>query len=558
MFRVMKKMYFLGMTAIMMVGCTSEEFLGESSSQLKNEQGGAIEFAGFKPNMTRGDYTGQTAAEKLNNNFVVYGFKNSTGDEGTVDDANDIIVMDNYNVQYSANATGPSANANWWYEGFTAYTQAENKDVTQTTKYWDDDATRYVFYAWSAKSGTNGDISFSQETDDKVIVSKTKTGTTVKDKGYELTIKSGASIGDIYFSDRVEKTKSTTAWDHQPVTFIFRGIGSRLRVGFYETIPGYDVKITKFYATTSTTAAATDFTTLATENGTNFAAAVQTIQPTDDGIKYNVTYGTNNESIVKLQDDQTVGYAYNLVLGANIQTAEKLAENSAAPTYDQLNGEYTAVLPYEENPSNMLVKVDFTLTSLDNEKDQITVEGAQVVVPATYLKWQTNYAYTYIFKITEAVSGDNPLLYPITFDAVVENAAEVNDDTEVGTTTTVYTPSITTYQSGSMSGNNLNYVANTPIYVTVNTNGTLATLTNSVKYFSVDAGTTEADLMLKAPTTTGTDLTVTATDTTIDNITFAASTSASFTPTAAGTYAVQYSYTKDQKTAYAYKVITVK
>ena len=153
---------------------------------------------------------------------------------------------------------------------------------------------------------------------------------------------------------------------------------------------------------------------------------------------------------------------------------------------------------------------DFTLIALDGSEEEIHVKGARAQVPAEYTTWRPNTAYTYLFKISQKTNGttgdddptvgpgsdpdhpgvdpddpdhpdpvdptdpDNPDpsdpddpgydpdfpplpepdpqdpdspegLYVITFDAVVE---EVADENLQGTTTTLSTPSITTYQNG--------------------------------------------------------------------------------------------------------------
>jgi hypothetical protein len=113
---------------------------------------------------------------------------------------------------------------------------------------------------------------------------------------------------------------------------------------------------------------------------------------------------------------------------------------------------YTAVIP-NTNGHPLTLRVDYTLVSTDGSGEEIKVYGAKAVVPATYAVWQPNYAYTYIFKISDNSNGwtstnsDDPNgLFPITFDAVVTSFTDAN--AEQTTVTTVATPSITTYQQG--------------------------------------------------------------------------------------------------------------
>ena len=106
------------------------------------------------------------------------------------------------------------------------------------------------------------------------------------------------------------------------------------------------------------------------------------------------------------------------------------------------------MLPNEEGTS-LELRIDYTLVSIDGSDEEIKVHGAKAFVPSTYTKWLPNYAYTYVFKISDNTNGvTNPSdlthegLYPITFDAVVVDSEENTQST----ITTVTLPSVTTYQ----------------------------------------------------------------------------------------------------------------
>ena len=202
----------------------------------------------------------------------------------------------------------------------------------------------------------------------------------------------------------------------------------------------------------------------------------------------------------------------------------------------------------------MILYVDYDLINTASG-ETIHVKGAKAVVPAAYMTWKPNYAYTYLFKIsdntngTTGTEGTSPVgLFPITFDAVT---VATTDGAEVGTITTISTPAITTYQEGSVSATGITYAnANGPIYITVNTDGTLATLTDKIKLYTVEAGTTEADLILTTKTKTEVTgdaaLSILSTAEEKQGISFAIGTTAKFTPLApvspatSTTYAVQY------------------
>ena len=156
-----------------------------------------------------------------------------------------------------------------------------------------------------------------------------------------------------------------------------------------------------------------------------------------------------------------------------------------------------------------------------------------------------------LFKISDNTNGTTGTegtspegLYPITFDAVTVAAS---DGQEVGTITTISTPAITTYQNGSVSASGITYAnANGPIYITINTDGTLADLTaENTKLYTVDAGTTEADLILtsktKTPVSSGDHvLSILAAEEKVQDVTFASGKAAKFTPNAGTTYAIEY------------------
>jgi hypothetical protein len=206
----------------------------------------------------------------------------------------------------------------------------------------------------------------------------------------------------------------------------------------------------------------------------------------------------------------------------------------------------------------LLVKCDYTLTALDGA-ETIKVTGATAAIPAAYAKWAQNTSYTYLFKISDNTNGstgevgkDPEGLFPITFDAVV---VEEENGTAQGTVTTVSTPSITTYQEGFAAA--MKYVAKKPIYVTAQNDesGALYELDGKVEVISLGTtAKTEADLILTAPTGTNMFTLNGAADNKVGAVTYEAGKYGSFTPTAAGYYAIKYEYATG---AYAYKVVCV-
>ena len=236
-------------------------------------------------------------------------------------------------------------------------------------------------------------------------------------------------------------------------------------MGIFETVNGYSVKDVKFYSSTNTTSTtATGTPGLYSENNTipagNGTATITFGTSTTDGsynkalVKWTSTTNTKDITFgnLKLKDAESKEAAGKNYLGRTSADAS-------------LPEDYNTVIPSAEI-GKLTLKVDYTLVSTDGSKEEIKVTGATAVVPAEYTKWQPNYSYTYIFKISDKTNGSTgdptkPGLYPIVFDAVVT-------ETENGiqnTITTEETPSITTYAKGNET--NKEYKSTDNIYACV-------------------------------------------------------------------------------------------
>ena len=560
---MMKKYLFITTALLALASCSEDSFVGDNSPNTIGESATeAINFGFDMQNVTRagGDKVGSDAALILQDQFIVYGTKHIEAE--AADASHDAAVFTNYKVEYTANSAGTklSNTHNWDYAGLTPYEAAKVSPVatSQTVKYWDYSAANgYTFYGIASKD----DI-----TNDKVTVTKTITGTTVYDKGYNVVVKSGADLSKLYIADRLPVAKADY---NKPVTLKFRNFGTQVRVGFYETIPGYKVKIDKFYTDDNASAAVTTFTPMVDANATNFAAALQNIKTDATSNTIAVTYynGTDGpENQVKL-GATTVDYGYSLTLGTGVVSATELATSAATPTWDNAGGAYTTVYPFEANTNPMLVKVDYTLTAEDGSNEVIHVKGANVVVPTQYVQWKNNVAYTYIFKIAPNTNGttDGTVqgLYPITFDAVV---VDVQDNKTQETITTFEDYSITTYANGSKVTVNNEYKAGEHIYVvkTNNSNGAvvaptaIGTEANNVQvYTATTTGDAVSEATIKAQLTgspNGITLTAVAPAATLvadgkvpaadaTNYDFGSNGAVKFTPAAAGTYVYVFTRT---------------
>lgn len=535
-----KKLFIAAIATIALADCSDNTYLGDPGFGGDTGNGGAISFGSNTPSLTRSN--GATAASELDYKFKVYGVKKVSDTYSNVFATGAYSNEADYNADPNAywvwwgetNAGATASNTKGWeyvgaagthgYSGHEA-TIASEKD--QTIKYWDYSAGQYEFVAYSATHTTG-----SGETLTPKITKYAKDGFTV-----EAT---AADLAGLYVADK----KTITSNDYgKEIQFTFRSAGTKVRLGIYETINGYVVNNIKFRPNASEFTETTEKATLSGSfNGTSSAASGT----------YKVTY---NATTGVAEFDNTAASANNYFEFGSLTycaTAEALGDgigiSSITPTWAGGSSAYQGVLPNTDNTGNMILYVDYDLYN-SKSGETIHVYGAKAVVPSIYMTWNPNYAYTYLFKISDntngatSQTGGTPAgLYPITFDAVTVAAT---DGQQVGTITTVSTPAITTYQNGSVSDAGITYATATetqPIYITVNTNGSLASLTaENTKLYTVPTGTTEADLILGVKTKTSSDLlSILSSSETIQGITFANGTSAKFTPANNTTYAVEY------------------
>lgn len=572
----MKRYYLLAAAAIVFAGCSNNEFVGEDSGRTQESDKGQIAFSSTLPAATRAWY-GADAAAKLNNKFIVSGF---SGDKST-DAIATTTVFDNYQVQWKVNTAGTTASntADWEYVGIDA---AKTSKVTgkQTIKYWNYSAGQYDFIAYS--TGTAGVVTDGSATEGNVKVSAITAPT--KEKPAAYTIQGAAvDLAKCYIADLVtaynpEQTGKPKFNDR--VQFNFRNLATKVRVALYETVPGYSVKDVHFYADDNTAAskdisatAATlyptptdkfatsgtltvSFPTVGTENisQSDYNKAHVAVAADEKGTE--TSQGFGNLNYVNSDDNRLSGSNY---LGTTLPTA------SYAGTGDY----YQTMLPNEAG-STLTLRVNYTLVSNDGSGEEIHVYGAKAIVPAIYAQWKSNYAYTYVFKISDKTNGKTGLgdtdpegLFPITFDAMITDVQNGNQ----ATVTTVATPSITTYQKGHDPKATDEYSAKVgDIYVMVEdkndlgTKGQLYKVTTSDKGAAISEATVHDALTIGAgadgqPSRNGITLKTATSDATItaipgvdgNDITVTAGAAAKFTPSK-GTYAYAYKTSDDAKT----------
>lgn len=548
----MKKYIFLAASALTLASCTSDDFLGDTPGSTPTSANSAINFGGDAGKITRATSNEGTPQQMLDGQFLVYGVKKTS-------ETQLVSVFPNYSV-WDVEAKNTTSNTNGWeYVGTKNAANLGIGKITltkdQTIKYWDYSASEYRFVAGSPIDAFNFDVPVVSASKD------IKSATVSTLAGHINPNEAGPALetNPVYIAAPVKIGKD----DYQkPVTFTFQRQQSMVRVGLYETIPGYFISDIKFYAYD------TDSKFIVSK-GNNIILTSATAD-------YFVG-GSNVSGIVTYNWD-TPSYSFEYTENTNLKKSKNwyagklgtLATTSSEPKVDILYGTdkdmsttgYFTVLPTKATTASpILIKCDYTLNSDDGSGETIKVTGATAAIPAAYSKWEANTRYTYLFKISDKTNGytgtdpDKTGLYPITFDAVVK-------DEKQGTITTVATPSITTYQEGSVVENGgIKYVAGKEIKVTDNTNGNIKTLSTdgategSVAVYKLTKKRTEADLQLAS--VTGTEIV----DGNIKNVTLVdENKSFTFTPDAEGYYAIQYlttAATEGTQAAYAYKVVYV-
>ena len=473
---------FAALASLTLVGCSDNDFLGNDNGTEVAQQGnGEITFVAGNAKTTRaGEFIGATAAEKLGGMFVVEGTKGSEQETSP----STTVVFDNYLVGYEYNSAGRTETNtnNWEYVGKEAGISGRMTSATwtalhgtgtaqaQTVKYWDYSVPQYDFIAWS--TGEREAVTDAAVANSKVKVTRINTGSALASNGFQLTAASAADLMQCYYTDINTVLKANYG---APVTLTFRNMAAKVRIALYETVPGYSIKDVKFYTSDANPTTPTDLGSGTSEDATLFTMGDDVLPQSGEVTVFYPHIGTEHRDAPQTTDynkasvtvGEVTGGATSTTQGFGTLTAQYAAAESheaagniylgrSLPnaTYAGSSAEnfYTAVIP-NTNGKPLTLRVDYTLVSTDGSGEAIKVYGAKAVVPATYTVWQPNYAYTYVFKISDNSNGwtsqtytDPKGLFPITFDAVVTNFIDAN--AEQATITTVATPSITTYQQG--------------------------------------------------------------------------------------------------------------
>ena len=562
----MKKYIFLAASALTLASCSSDDFLGDTPGSTPTSANSAINFGGDAGKITRAtSNTASTPQGKLDYQFKIYGVKSGANN-------NYSKVFDNYSIWYNTTKTTSNTN-DWEYVADASTITTGDKDNptkitltnTQTIKYWDYASDKYHFVAGSPINA------FTYTTDETTndIKSATVTGLGGHITAKEKTEGSAYATepNPVYVAEPVVVISDAYK---KPVKFNFVRQQTKVRVGIYETIPGYKISSISFYPYEENSDA---FSSTSSQNiilTTTTAGYFKGGSIVSGKINYDWSepkYTFEYETTGLTQSKNWYGGKFANGVPATVST-EAGIENLYGTDADMESNGYFTVLPTPSGTqaAPILIKCDYTLTADDKSGETIEVKGATAAIPEAYSKWNTNTLYTYLFKISEntnGYTGNDPNktgLYPITFDAAVE-APQFGME---GTITTFTTPSITTHQEGSVVENSgIKYVTNKNIKVTItdNTSGETKVLSKggnaegNVAVYKLSQERTEADLQLASVSTEEIK------SENSKNVTLATDNkSFTFLPDDAGYYAIQYLTTaaaEGKPAAYTYKVVYV-
>lgn len=395
-----KSLIIAALLATLLAGCASDALVTPEVPVAPLAEAEAIGFGSIARAKTRVSH--EESAALLGNRFHVFGSKTKGTDVSP--------VFDNYLVEYTASSAGSTATNthDWEYAG-----KVSKKGAVQGVKYWDFSAERFDFVA---AAGLAADELIKNTTD-----------------GMRVNVTDVDAMTSIYVADRITATPTaqaaTTATPatsayKDVVQFQFRRLGAQMRIGFYETVPGYAVKDLVFYYIGAPSGShevgvgaafpESGKYTVTYDDATNaaeatFAGASNKLAFTNTFGKLDYTYSFTQEGIAsKPYLDQSGKCAATPVKAFLGTSSTNATYGKGTYTIDGTPGvtsAYKPILPYEHNTMKMQIRVDYTLIALDGSGDSIHVRDAWVSVPANYLKWKPNYSYTYLFKISDNSNG---------------------------------------------------------------------------------------------------------------------------------------------------------
>lgn len=417
--------YLTVASGLLLTSCANDELINEVPTVNTPVQA-PISFRMNQKNITRanslqsiGHYNfgvfGYKSTDATNNvmaNYLV-GYNDPTNKRGYY------MTLDNQTTLGDAAET-VNGQSYWAYEklGSSDYTYAGTEGyytasqtaymsnvANQYLRYWDLEAASTSFYAYAPYIHGSGTATFDNST--KVL--------TIPDGSIVDGYNDVTTCEYMYAATTVNK-----AAYNNDVVLSFKRLNAKVNIKFYETLEGYSVKIIDLgngYNDVQATAAEYDATT-GYAPGEYFQKA-----------GFSLDFSTNIASPTIAQAAGTTADNTRPLIFAEptvdeIGTSRETASPSATTYY---------AIP-KENETGFTFHVSYVLTSTSGEK--ITVRNATAHVPYDKCNWDSNTAYTYIFKITKNSNGstdpdldptidptdpevdDEKALYPIVFDGV--------------------------------------------------------------------------------------------------------------------------------------------
>ena len=453
-------LYILAMVMLLWTGCADNAYMGDNEEATKGVNG-AIAFGSSFQAITRAETGGAAAADALGGTFIVNGvkFNGSTRQD----------VFRDYTVNWETNSAGTTLTntSGWDYAGIN--NAFADPTYEQTVKYWDWSQDSYNFIGYSVGKGNA--MVVQKRPSNEIADDMTDIAAPAANQIYVAPFEyqhitqwpyflrgSREDLCECYISDMTTVEKGNFG---NEVKLKFRNLASKIRIGLYETIPGYSIKDVRFYEEPGSSI-------FSDHTGTILRARLLGDNGFVDKGTYKILYPTIGSSNVDNPDYNKVHVQHEVVDHADYWDFGELdyttpegkepagnhylgrTANTATFAGNAEDLYFTMILPYEEQTQTLELRVDYTLVSTDITGETINVYGARAFLPSIYTRWRPNCAYTYIFKIADNSNGwtspsvSTAGLYPITFDAVYLN----DENGQQTTITTVAEPSITTYQKG--------------------------------------------------------------------------------------------------------------
>lgn len=477
-----KNVVFLAMSVALLTACSNDVAL-DSGTQSAESVNNAISFQMINRNSITSRAEGTALNSAGHYNFGVFAYK-SASSTGLNAGTEDLQVMNNYLVGYGPQSSetskgyqmstdnqttygesGTSTSTSLWaYEklGYEEYTYSgsdgyytktdahngfyESNNKNQYLKYWDKSYDQTDFFAYAPY--LNGTTTASVKTDNgSTLISVPMTD------GYD----------DASKYDFLAAHKTVVKNDYgSKVAIDFKRLSAKMKIGFYEDIPGYWVEIIDLVSSEDSnpgvgvSAVPAKYAGQKYSYGTLYYEGTGTGTYATSGNSFTTTVAGTSEKVYASNSEPGKKYI-NFVIpegdtSENTTTSHKIGENSTDASKSAT--EYYLIPDNGTNKSGLTFHVSYKLHSLDG-KETITVYDATVYVPyqsnentsTKYCDWQSNHVYTYIFKITKNSTGqtdkpdtidpaspdasDKQALFPIIFDnctvdAWTDNSSEHN------------------------------------------------------------------------------------------------------------------------------------